>query len=64
MIIFALRGDPLPEGEFQGDSIVIGATREECVEALSQQVAFAEDVGLSQREDGSEIYTMIGGSFV
>ncbi len=64
MTIIALRGDPLPDGTFQEDSLVIGATREECIEALSQRMAFAHDVGTSQSEDGLAIYILMGGSFV
>lgn len=63
MTILALHDDPIPEGEFYGDAVVMGATREECIAALKANTAFAVDIGPSTREDGVAIYTMIGGSF-
>lgn len=62
MTIIALNNQPLPNGEFKPSVTVIGATREECIAALQLECQFAEDIGASQREDGQEIYTMIGGS--
>jgi hypothetical protein len=63
-MIISVTGDKIPEGEFIGNSLTMGDSREECLEALQQTHAFAQDVGESVREDGVTIYTMIGGVIV
>lgn len=60
-MIISVRGDAIPEGEFHGNSTIVGGAREECLEALYQSHAFAQDVGETVREDGVTVYTMIGG---
>lgn len=61
-MIVSVRGDEITEGIFVGNSEVIGATREECLESLRNSHAFAEDFGSFTREDGAELYKMVGGS--
>jgi hypothetical protein len=62
MTIIALHGGDVPIGEFYPESRVVGANREECIAALHGQCSYAQDLGISMREqDGIEIYTLVGG---
>lgn len=62
MKIISLNNDTVPQGKFTPSVTVIGGTQEECIAALRAQCEFADDVGITLREDGQEIYTMIGGN--
>lgn len=62
MTIISLNGVAVPQGEFVSVVTVIGGTREECIAALQPQCQFANDIGATLRDDGREIYTMIGGN--
>lgn len=62
MTIISLHNEAVPQGDFLPTVTVIGGTREECIAALQSQSPFADDVGITLREDGQQIYTMIGGS--
>lgn len=64
-MIIALHNDIFPEGQFVGNTVVVGGSKDECISALQNTHAFAEDIGESIREeDGVVLYTMIGGSFI
>lgn len=60
--IISLTDEAIPQGNFIPSVTVIGGTQEECIAALRTQCQFADDVGITLREDGQEIYTMIGGN--
>lgn len=62
MAIISFSGEAVPQGDFLPTVTVIGGSREECIAALQSQCHFADDIGSTLREDGQEIYTMIGGS--